>query len=189
MLRGILALLGLALLVVPEAIGASGAPATPVPAPTQTGWKTFRNATLGIEFSYPPNRRVKAGCRGSQRCVALVGPGMRGSDYLIAFEVFPGSLEKVAVEDAVFVKTDRGWTAKGRSGEYPAMPLTGPRWKGLKATVDCGVSDSRGFHAAAGECLWAVVSDGRRSVVVDSQGLVGNDAASMRSIQSLRFRK
>jgi hypothetical protein len=114
---------------------------------------------------------------------------MRGSDYLIAFEVFPGSLEKVAVEDAVFVKTESGWTAKGRSGEHPVVPLTGPGWTGLKATVDCGVSDSRGFHAAAGECLWAVVSDGRRSVVADTQGLVGNDAASLRSIQSIRFGK
>ena len=150
-------------------------------------WKTFRDTQLGIEFSYPGNRKVKLGCRGSKACVALVGDTMPGSEYLIAFEVFDGALEQVAVEKAVFDKNEKGWIAHGRSGVHPVEAMAGPGWQGIKAVVDCGVSDSQGFHAAAGECLWAVLSDGRRSVVVDTQGLAGNDEASMRSIQSLRF--
>lgn len=55
------------------------------------------------------------------------------------------------------------------------------------ATVDCGVSDSLGFHAAAGEYLWAVLSEGERAVVIDTQGIVGNDEAPMRSIQSIQL--
>jgi hypothetical protein len=77
--------------------------------------------------------------------------------------------------------------ARGRHGEYATAALLGPGWRGVSATVDCGVSDSLGFHAAAGECLWAVVSDGECSVVIDTQGIVGNDEATMRSIQSIRF--
>lgn len=150
-------------------------------------WETFRDTQLGIEFSYPGNRKVKIGCRGSKTCVALVGDPMPGSEYLIAFEVFDGGLEQVAVEKAVFERSEKGWIARGRSGVHPVEAMDGSGWQGIKAVVDCGVSDSQGFHAAAGECLWAVLSDGKRSVVVDTQGLAGNDEASMRSIQSLRF--
>lgn len=153
----------------------------------QAAWKTFRNANLGFQFSYPSNRKVKVGCRRSKRCIALVGKPMPYSEYLIAFEVFDGDLEKITAEQAVFEKHDSVWIAKGRSGEHAVVPLEGHGWQGLKATVDCGVSDRQGFHAAAGECLWVVLSNGRLSVVVDTQGIVGNDAASMRSIQSIRF--
>jgi uncharacterized protein len=153
----------------------------------QAAWKTFRDAKLGIEFSYPSNRKVKAGCRRSKSCIALIGKSMPSSEYLIAFEVFDGDLEKIAAEQAVFEKHNSVWIAKGRSGEHVVVPLEGHGWQGLKATVDCGVSDRKGFHAGAGECLWVVLSNGRRSVVVDTQGIVGNDAASMRSIQSIQF--
>jgi uncharacterized protein len=150
-------------------------------------WKTFRDTTLGIEFSYPSNRKVQVGCRRSKRCIALIGKPMANSESLIAFEVFDGDLETIAAEQAVFEKHNNGWIVKGRSGEHAVVPLAGRGWQGLKATVDCGVSDRQGFHAGAGECLWVNLSNGRRSVVVDTQGIVGNDAASMRSIQSLRF--
>jgi uncharacterized protein len=155
----------------------------------QAGWKTFRDTTLGLEFSYPSTRHVKVGCRSSKNCIALTGTPMPHSEYLIAFEVFDGDLEKVAAEEAVFAKRDSGWIARGRFGEHPVVSLVGPGWRGLTSTVDCGISDTRGFHAAAGECMWAVLSNGRRSVVVDTQGIVGADEASMRTVQSLRFLK
>jgi uncharacterized protein len=153
----------------------------------QAAWKTFRDTNLGIEFSYPSNRKVKVGCRRSKSCIALIGKPMPNSEYLIAFEVFDGNLEQIAAEQAVFEKHNNGWIAKGRSGEHAVVPLAGRGWQGLKSTVDCGISDRQGFHAGAGECLWVVLSNGRRSVVVDTQGIVGNDEASMQSIQSIRF--
>jgi len=155
----------------------------------QVIWQSFRDTRLGIEFSYPSNRTVKIGCHGSQNCIALIGTPMPHSDYLMAFEVFDGDLETVAGEKAVFEKKNDGWIAKGRFGEHQVVPLTGPGWQGLKAIVDCGISDRQGFHAGAGECLWVVLSNGKRSVVVDTQGMVGNDAVSMRSIQTIRFSK
>lgn len=154
----------------------------------QAAWKTYRSVALGVEFSYPANRVPKVGCHGSRRCVALVGrPRAAGSDYLLALESFDGALERVAVEQAVFRKRPEGWVARGRSGERPATPLDGPGWQGLSAVVDCGVSDAQGFHAGAGECLWAVASNGRVSVVADTQGVAGRDEASMRTVRSLRF--
>jgi len=155
----------------------------------QVKWKSFRDTHIGIEFSYPSNRQAKIGCRGSKNCIALIGKPMPNSDYLIAFEVFDGDLETVAVEKAVFEKKNDGWIAIGRFGEHPVVPLAGPGWQGLKSIVDCGISDSNGFHAGAGECMWVVLSNGKRSVVVDTQGIVGIDEASMRSIQAIRFSK
>ena len=155
----------------------------------QVEWNTFRDTHLGIEFSYPSSRKLKVGCRGSKNCIALLGSPIPNSEYLIAFEVFDGGLEKVAAEKAVFERKNDSWIAKGRFAEHPVVEMVGPGWQGLKSTVDCGVSGGNGFHAGAGECMWVVLSNGERSVVVDTQGLVGIDEASMRSIQSVRFSK
>jgi hypothetical protein len=154
-----------------------------------TEWSTFHDPDLGIKFSYPRNQKVMAGCHRSKNCVALVDRAKRLTDYIIALEVFEGGLEKVAVEQAVFRSKGNGWTAKGRFGEHPVEHLAGPGWRGLKATVDCGISDNIGFHAGEGECLWVVLSDGMRSVVADTQGISGIDGSAMRVIRSTRFTK
>jgi hypothetical protein len=148
-------------------------------------WLTFRDRGLGIAFSYPSNRRVVRDCRGKKNCVALVGKGARSSNYLIAFELFRGGLETVAAERGIFYKKDDGWIAKRRRDTYPAEPIVGPGWQGLKAVVDCGFSDSNGYHA--GKCLWVVLSNGRRSVVADTLGNNGIDEDTLRSIQSIQF--
>ena len=153
----------------------------------QVTWKTFRDPTLGIEFSYPSNRTVRIGCRGSKSCISIIGESMPSSDYLIAFEVFDGDLDAVAVERAVFEKKNDGWSARGRSAQHAVAALSGRGWQGLKSVVDCGISDRAGFHAGAGECMWVVLSNGKRSVVADTQGIVGIDQASMRSIETLLF--
>jgi hypothetical protein len=148
-------------------------------------WLTFRDRGLGITFSYPSNRRVVRDCRGNKNCVALLGQGARSSNYLIAFELFRGGLEAVAVERGIFEKKDDGWIAKRRADTYPAEPIVGPGWQGLKAVVDCGFSDRNGYHT--GKCLWVVLSNGWRSVVVDTLGINGIDEDTMRSLQSIQF--
>jgi len=152
-------------------------------------WLRYHDQELGIEFSYPPGRKVSKHCHDSHRCVALVAEQMpAGSEYLLAFEVFDGDLRRVASHQAIFFQQSGGWMAKGRNGQYPAQFLAGEGWEGIFAVVDCGVTDEAGFfHAAAGECYWAVLSNGRRSVVIDSEGLAGNDPLSRRSIQSFKF--
>jgi hypothetical protein len=175
MLRAVFAILTAAV------VGSGAAAAAPAE------WRIFRDAKLGIEFSYPGDRKAIVGCHASKNCVAVGAPAARPDDYLLAFEVFDGSLDTVAVDQAVFQREGDHWIAKGRNGTYPVELLSGTGWKGLKSVVDCGVSDAAGFHAAAGECLWVVASNGKRSVVADTQGTVAVGQDIMRSILSLRF--
>ena len=59
---------------------------------------------------------------------------------------------------------------------------------GLRAVITCGISDPEtGFHAAGGECLYAVVSDGQRSVVISSSGFGNGLEAAEAAVASLRF--
>jgi len=150
-------------------------------------WTVFRDPDLGIEFSYPSSRRVASGCHGSNKCVALIDKSAPDENYLAAFEVFDGPLDRVAVERAVFQKEGDNWSANGRSAKHPVESLIGPGWRGVRSVVDCGISDGDSFHAGAGECLWMVISNGKRSVVVDTEGLRGLDPDTMRSIRSVRF--
>ncbi len=152
-------------------------------------WSQYRDLELGIEFAYPPQRHVRKNCHSSHHCVALVSTPMpAGSEYLLAFEVFDGDLAHVATNQAIFSRHSGGWVAQGRHGQYPVQFLSGEGWQGIYAVVDCGVTSAEGvFHAAGGECYWAVLSNGLRSVTIDSEGLVGNDELSRRSIESFRF--
>jgi hypothetical protein len=153
----------------------------------KTEWKIYRDLNLGIEFLYPNNRHIIHGCHLSKKCLALVATTARPDDYLVAFEVFDGALDTVAADHAVFQKDGDYWIAKGRTGKHAVETLSGSGWRGLKSVVDCGISDSNGFHAGAGECLWVVVSNGKRSIVADTQGTAPIDPDIMRSILSLRF--
>ncbi|MBS1198471.1 MAG: hypothetical protein H6R18_2256 [Proteobacteria bacterium] len=157
---------------------------------TLAGWKTYRDPRLKISFEYLENRQVKP-CPATfgKDCIALIGHNMAGSDYLIAFHVKTGGLEKVAQEEAGFEQQGSKWmTTFGRGMPVEVEQFSGTGWKGMKATITCGISDKKtGFHAAGGECLWAVMSNGKRSVVADTQGIVGNDANTLRSINSLQF--
>jgi hypothetical protein len=69
-----------------------------------------------------------------------------------------------------------------------AEHFSGSGWQGIHATVSCGISDPEsGFHAAAGDCYWAVVSNGKHSIIADTEGVIGTDDATMRSVNSIRF--
>ncbi|CAB3755114.1 hypothetical protein GQ57_12890 [Burkholderia sp. MSh2] len=156
------------------------------------GWNTYRDPALGISFEYLANRQVKKPCPvlGGDRCVAIVGRNMNGSDYLIAFEIVDGALEPVAEQKAGFERQDDGsWTTTNG----PGIPQTverfaGAGWRGMRATITCGISDpDSGFHAAGGDCYWAVLSNGRRAAVVNTEGVIGTDDATMHSVSTFRF--
>lgn len=155
----------------------------------RAGWATYSDPRLGIAFDYLANRRV-APCPSSSgpACVMLVAPGMRRGDYLIEFKLVKGPLEAVARSEAGFEPQDGRWmTTFGRFDPVAVERFAGPGWSGMRATLTCGVDDANGFHAAAGSCLWVVVSNGQRAVVADTEGLVGGDPATWRSVASLRF--
>jgi len=155
----------------------------------RAGWATYANPELGVAFDYLANRRVVP-CPASDGpgCVRLVGRAMGRSYYLMAFKVVAGPLEAVARSEAGFELQGGRWmTTFGRFDPVPVERFSGRGWTGMRATVICGLDDANGFHAAAGSCFWAVMSDGRRSVVVDTQGVLGLDPATQASVTSFRF--
>lgn len=155
--------------------------------PAPQAERTYTAPGLGIAFDYAPGRRVGPCPEGPDpACVAL----FEGDRHLISFQTYPGALEEVAAREAGFQRNDAGvlMTTYGRFTPVAVEPFDGAGWKGLKATITCGVSDEdTGFHAAGGECLWAVVGDGRRAVVANTQGRYGLDDQTLASLTSIRF--
>ena len=139
-----------------------------------------------LRLAYPPGWTVKSGCHASRRCIGVMTGAGSVDGYAVAFEVFAGGLEETATGKSVFHHDPNGWVAKGRTARHPAEAFTGAGWRGVRAVVDCGVSDTAGVHAA-GECLWVVLSNGRRSIVADTQGTVPISEEIRRIVASVRF--
>jgi hypothetical protein len=176
----------IAALVLAAVLPLSGLAAQSPHAAGESGWHKFRSATLGFGFAYPPGWTIKSGCHASRRCIGVLAAPGRADDYALAFEVFAGGLERTATDKAIFHRGPDGWIADGRTTSHPAEEFAGDGWRGVRAVVDCGVSDTAGVHAA-GECLWVVLSDGRRSVVADTQGTVPITDEIRRIVASVRF--
>jgi hypothetical protein len=112
--------------------------------------------------------------------------GGDGSPLMV--QVFDGGLEAVAREQAGFEPQGAEWkTTYGRFEPQTVQRFSGEGWTGMRATVICGISDESGFHAGGGECLYAVLSDGARSAVVTTDGLLPIDEAVERTVASVRF--
>ena len=167
----------------------AAAPATAAPAAaTPAGWKTHADPELGVSFDYPADRQIMR-CPDIEGPCAMVGGGGRSP---LMVQPFDGGLEAVAREHAGFEPqgTQQGaeWkTTYGRFEPVTVQRFTGEGWTGMRATITCGISDESGFHAGAGECLWAVLSDGARSAVVTTDGLLPIDAEVERTVASVRF--
>jgi uncharacterized protein len=160
-----------------------------VRATPRAGWAVYRDPRLGLTFEYLANREVRACPEGFERCAAVHGwLNGRPDRLLMAFQAFDGPLEAVAQSEAGFEPRNGGWfTTYGRFEPQPVEPFQSQGLQGLQSGVVCGLSDETGFHAAAGECYWGVLSDGRRSVVITTQGIGGLDAETRHSVDTLQF--
>lgn len=175
------------------ALGLAGCQPAPVVAVTdgsdQAGVQTA--TTSGVSFDHAAGHGTRP-CEGDMpRCIVLFDPAaeefMRD---LLTVQVFDGPLEPVAAEEGGFVRNAEGRliTTYGRFEPVAVEAFEVNGQSGLRATVTCGVSDPEtGFHAAAGECLWAVVSDGTRSAVISSSGFGNGLEAAEAAVRSLRF--
>lgn len=151
------------------------------------GWRTFRDPKLDFAFAYPAGWAARAGCHDSRACVAVSKDRQQSADhYTVALQAFAGGLDRIATDKAGFQNGPNGWMA-GRFAGQPAKHIAGDGWHGLEAVVSCGISDTSGVHSAAGDCLWAVLSNGRKSVVIDTQGTVPIDDTIRRIVESVRF--
>ena len=113
-----------------------------------------------------------------------------GIDYIIHFELGNGGLEQAVKKTGTFEETKKGeWVAAiGRFESPLAEKISGAGWNGFKAHVTCGISDQEtGFHAAAGECLWVLISDGAHYLLADTQGILGLDENTLKTVMSIKF--
>ena len=148
-------------------------------------WKTFHHPHLGLAFDYPPGWVARPGCHGSKDCVAVFDDSGSADAYRIAFEVFDGPLATVAPARSALHLAGETWVASGRYADVPAKTIEGTGWTGLRAVVGCGTA--RGGQSISSDCLWVAASDGRRTVIVDTQGLTAIDHDIDRMIRSLRL--
>lgn len=155
----------------------------------RAGWKTYSNPALGITFQYFGNRTI-APCADETypNCVTMMGWWYGQTIPFMDIRAVPGPLDKVAEDEAGFVMQEgKLVTSFGMGMPQPVERFTAPGLTGLRATIACGVTDENGPHAAAGDCQWTVVSDGRRSILIVTEGRAGLDAESQRSLSTLRF--
>jgi uncharacterized protein len=156
----------------------------------KAAWQTYRNAKLGFSFDYLGNRTVGP-CHNEPgpTCVALSGRDGGSKKELIEIKAVDGDLAKAAQDAAVFDLQDGKWIANAGPGSpQEATTFSGKGWTGINATLTCGISDKEtGFHAGGGDCFWAVLSNGKRSVIIDSDGTTSNDAMTAKTVASIRF--
>ena len=105
--------------------------------------------------------------------------------YRIAFEIFDGPLAAVAPTRSVLHQAGETWVASGRYASLPAKTIEGEGWTGVRAVVGCGVTS--GGQSISSDCLWVAASDGRRTVIVDTQGLTAINDDIDRMVRSLRL--
>lgn len=151
---------------------------------TEITWQRYNN--LGIQFDYPSDSIIKQ----NGNSLTLVNNAMQGSDYIMHIEIGTGDLTQAIINTAIFTETKAGeWKASiGRFDNPPAEKIAAHNWTGLKTIISCGIADKEtGFHAAAGTCLWALISDGKHYLLADTQGIIGLDDNTLRTLLSIEF--
>jgi len=145
--------------------------------------------TIGVPVNDTVTSCKEAAPEERSRCIEIHGRNFGGREMLVRLQVFDQSLERVAREQAGFEKKSGRWmTTYGRFEPVPVETFAGQGWTGMRAVVICGISDPEtGFHAAAGECLWEVLSDGRRSILATTDGYGEPEDITRPLLATVRF--
>lgn len=199
-----LSLFGLLLLGVAPSIAAKAGPCDSY----GKNWEPYNNRRLGIEFCHPAKLFIQTVGRDiyiltqpaaadsmtppeQNRTVLLLnGNRVLGPNgYVAHIKVGRGDFAAANNAEQIFIR-DRGAIRAGigRFNNDPAQPIRVGGWAGYQSTIICSTTDAEtGFHAASGECLWVVASDGRHNFVLDTLGDHANAATAAKIARSLRF--
>ena len=149
------------------------------------------NPEIGVVFDHSAGLQSRPCDEETPRCLVLFDPAAEPFRRdLLTVQVVAGPLEAVAAAEGGFERNAEGrlMTTFGRFESVPVEAFAVNGKSGLRATITCGISDPEtGFHAAGGECLWAVVSDGAQSVVISSSGFGNGLEATEAAVSSIRF--
>jgi hypothetical protein len=157
--------------------------------------KVYRSPQLGIEFGLPSNW-VQERCEKvteAKDCVLFYAPRRDGKpdpdNYALMVEVKKMDLEKAIEDDGLFEKVSGKWMTTGGYVPTRAKQISGDGWRGIYAFTPCGLIEDGNYHAAAGSCLTAILSDGSRSVSMGTGGAISPAMVLRRVVMSLRFIK
>lgn len=186
-------------------------PLATIAAPCNTfgsSWKTYTNAELGVALCHPAQWVVQAEGKDiyvrkrpfpplkptltRKNNVDLLLNGKRvldPNDYIAHFRFGRGDFTAANNKEVIFID-DQGAVRAGigRFNNPKALIARAHGWSGYKTEIVCSTIDPKnGFHAAGGQCLWIVASDGQRNFVLDTQGNPADISVSWKIAKSLRF--
>lgn len=154
----------------------------------------YVSSDMGITFEYPSNWKVKD-------CLKLMTEPQPNSKCIvlstalpqIQIEVIPKSFDSVlASSDGRFSWTDKEIWINGNTGRNKAVRFKNKNRFGVYGSASCAIdadaSKDGHFHATGGECLTAIISNGKKSAVIETFGLVNPDIVVKKIIRSFMFR-
>jgi hypothetical protein len=158
----------------------------------------YVSSDMGIAFEYPSNWKVKdclkpkTAPRPDSKCIVLSTALKRGEPQ-IQIEVIPQSFDSVlASSDGRFSWTDEEIWITGNAGMNRAVRFKNKNRFGVYGSATCAIDTDESkdghFHAAGGECLSAIISNGRKSAVIETFGLVNPDIVAKKIVGSFTFR-
>lgn len=173
-----------------------------------TRWNSYRNTELGVAFCHPNKlivqtegqdiyvltRRSGAHAKTilSQKNRDLLFNGKRildPNDYVVHIKMGRGDLIAANSQEKIFFY-DKGAVRAGigRFDNLPAKIVRFGGWSGYQSEIICGTSDPiTGFHAAGGQCLWVIGSDGQNNFVLDTLGDPSDVTTALKIVESLRM--
>lgn len=173
-----------------------------------TQWKSYRNIELGIAFCHPDKHVVqtegqdiyvltrqtgahsKTILSDKNRDLLFNGKRMlEPSDYVAHLKLERGDFNAVNSREKIFI-LDQGSIRAGigRFKNGPARVIRVNGWSGYQTEIICSTSDPKtGFHAAGGQCLWVMGSNGQHSFVLDTLGAPSAVATAKKIVKTLRF--
>lgn len=152
--------------------------------------KSLAQVPSGDYSKTPPTYRLSP-----QVDRALNGRQLSEQDsYVLHLTVGPGTFAQANAEHRVFEigENKKPQVAFGRFLNESAHQRVWGDWRGLDSTIICSTEDeATGFHAAGGWCYWALISNKRQYVLIESQAvedsrtvrLFRRVAASIRSVK------
>ena len=141
-----------------------------------------------ISLKYPNSWKVSPGDAG---CSNLSSPSKPSHDeFSVEVCSFQKDLEQAAYDSGIFDKNTEGmWvTIASQGNSQIAKRIADATWGGIQAVINCGIEDEAGFHAVGGDCFWAVISDGRHSLVIDTVGTYRDFRTLDQVVNSIRFK-
>ncbi len=155
------------------------------------GSHKFQSKRLGISVSIPNGWHVsfsKANPDGVDGGIQLFDQKSRANEPTVEIEISSRQYEQVLDSEGFFQDEHGELLIRGRlSSTSPTTEIHSKQWRGVYGVAMCGISDSLGFHAGAGECLRIVLTDGKRCVAITTNGIVDTNFVITTIARSFRF--